>query len=301
MTGESGTVVANFGRQVLVENARGELIPCIISGRKLRPVTGDRVRWEPLDDHGKGLVCSIADRDNELTRPDRRGRTDVLASNITQVVVVCAPRPAPDLFLIDRYLAAAAFMGASAAVVLNKADLDSGSDLDRLRKDLEEYRRIGYPVLHTSAKQMDGLVPLREQLVGHVSILVGQSGVGKSSILNALLPQADILTGELSEASGEGKHTTTASRLYHLESGGDLIDSPGVRDYAPAAFGEADLTQGFVEFAEPARRCRFANCRHLREPQCGVIQAVDDGEICARRYESFKRLERLMDQLRPGY
>ena len=301
MTSEPGIVAANFGRQVLVENSDGVLIPCIISGRKLRPVTGDRVMWEPLDGQDKGLVCKILDRDNELTRPDRRGRTDVLAANITQVVVVCAPRPAPDLFLIDRYLAAAAFMGASAAVVLNKSDLADEAGLAPLGEALQEYQRIGYPVLHTSAKAMNGLAPLCAQLVGQVSILVGQSGVGKSSILNALLPEADILTGELSEGSGEGKHTTTASRLYHLDSGGDLIDSPGVRDYAPAAFGEADLTHGFVEFAEPARHCRFANCRHLREPGCGVMQAIKDGEICARRYESFKRLERLIAQLRPGY
>jgi ribosome biogenesis GTPase len=301
MTREAGIVVANFGRQVLVESEPGHLVPCIISGRKLRPVTGDRVMWEPLDDQEKGLVCSISARDNELTRPDRRGRTDVLASNITQVVVVCAPRPSPDLFLVDRYLAAAAFMGASAAVVLNKSDLESEPGMAQLGADLEEYRRIGYPVLHTSAKVMNGLKDLTAQLAGQVSILVGQSGVGKSSILNALLPKADILTGELSEASGEGRHTTTASRLYHLESGGELIDSPGVRDYAPAAFGEADITKGFVEFAGPANRCRFANCRHLREPQCAVRQAVEDGQISARRYESFKRLCRLMDQLRPGY
>lgn len=301
MSRTRGIIAANFGRQVLVENADGRLIPCIISGRKLRPVTGDRVMWEPLDSKDKGLVCEILERDNELTRPDRRGRTDVLAANISQVIVVCAPRPAPDLFLIDRYLAAAAFMGACASVVLNKSDLENEAGLDSLREALEEYSRIGYPVIHTSAKSMDGLDPLRKQLIGHTSILVGQSGVGKSSILNALLPEADILTGELSEASGEGRHTTTASRLYHLDSGGELIDSPGVRDYAPAAFEETDLTDGFIEFAEPAGTCKFANCRHLHEPRCGVTQAVEDGRICARRYESYKRLTRLMEQLRPGY
>mgnify|MGYP000917284999 CR=1 FL=1 len=118
MNREQGIVAANFGRQVLVENAEGALIPCIMSGRKLRPVTGDRVMWEPLDGKNKGLVCEVLPRDNELTRPDRRGRTDVLAANVSQVMVVCAPRPTPDLFLIDRYLAAAAFMGASASVVL---------------------------------------------------------------------------------------------------------------------------------------------------------------------------------------
>jgi len=263
MSREQGIVAANFGRQVLVENAEGALIPCIMSGRKLRPVTGDRVMWEPLDGKNKGLVCEVLPRDNELTRPDRRGRTDVLAANVSQVMVVCAPRPTPDLFLIDRYLAAAAFMGASASVVLNKSDLENEAGLEPLREALVEYSKIGYPVIHTSAMSMEGLAPLCAQMVGHTSILVGQSGVGKSSILNALLPEADILTGELSEASGEGRHTTTASRLYHLNTGGELIDSPGVRDYAPAAFGEADLTNGFIEFAEPAGSCKFANCRHL--------------------------------------
>ena len=205
MSREQGIVAANFGRQVLVENAEGALIPCIMSGRKLRPVTGDRVMWEPLDGKNKGLVCEVLPRDNELTRPDRRGRTDVLAANVSQVMVVCAPRPTPDLFLIDRYLAAAAFMGASASVVLNKSDLENEAGLEPLREALVEYSKIGYPVIHTSAMSMEGLAPLCAQMVGHTSILVGQSGVGKSSILNALLPEADILTGELSEASGDRK------------------------------------------------------------------------------------------------
>jgi len=301
MTRSSGIVVANFGRRVIVENDSGDQIPCLVSGRKLKPVTGDRVDWEELDHPGKGLVCAVQSRDNVLDRPDRRGRTDILAANLTQLVVVCAPRPAPDPFLVDRYLAAAAFMDARGAVVLNKVDLPEESALIAAREVLAPFGNIGYPLVECSAKTGKGLAALGDLLAGQVSILVGQSGVGKSSLLNTLLPGAKIDTAEVSASSGEGRHTTTASRMYHLPGGGDIVDSPGVRDYAPAAFEQSDLTPGFIEFLEPAAHCRFANCRHMHEPGCGVREAVEDGDIHPRRYESYRRLLRLMEKLRPEY
>jgi len=301
MSREQGTVVACFGRRVIVEDADGRQRPCLISGRRLRPVIGDRVLWEELDHPGQGLVCEICPRDNSLDRPDRRGKTEVLAANLTQLIVVVAPMPAPDPFLVDRYLAAAAFMGARGAVLLNKIDLADPSALDEARRSLCPLAQAGYTVLETSAKSGAGIEALQSLLDGQVSILVGQSGVGKSSLLNALLPDAGADTGELSQGSGEGRHVTTASRLFHLSRGGKLVDSPGVRDYAPAAFDQADLTPGFMEFVEPAAQCKFSNCRHLHEPGCSVRAAVEEGRIHPRRYESYKRLARLMDRLRPGY
>jgi ribosome biogenesis GTPase len=277
-----------------------------MSGRRLRPVCGDRVEWARPVDHSDALVTRVLPRDNELCRPDRRGRKEVLAANISQVVVVCAASPKPDPFLVDRYLATAELMTASACVVFNKTDLQTENGLI----DLDTYSKIGYPVFRLSAHDGSGLEQLVGSLRGQTSILVGQSGVGKSSLINAILPGLEVATSEVSEATGEGKHTTTASRLHHLPAAsgsshasgdpGEIIDSPGVRDFAPSTVPTRDVVLGFREFREPAQNCRFANCMHLREPECSVKQAVEDGAIESRRYESYKRLVRLMDELGQG-
>jgi ribosome biogenesis GTPase len=274
-----------------------------MSGRQLRVVCGDRVDWARPRDHSDALVIRILPRDNELSRPDRRGRKEILAANISQLIVVTAAIPKPDPFLVDRYLAMAELMDAGARLVYNKTDLESpGKAID-----LEEFSSIGYPVHSVSAKSETGLDELIDALRKQTSILVGQSGVGKSSLINAILPGLDIATSEVSSATGEGKHTTTASVLHHLSSPatlelpmaepGEIIDSPGVRDFAPSPVPARDVVRGFREFAHPAQQCRFSNCMHLREPDCGIKKAVADGQISARRYESYKRLVRLMDQL----
>jgi ribosome biogenesis GTPase len=268
----------------------------MLSGRRLRAVCGDRVEWaRPVDD-SDGLVATIDDRDTELTRPSRRGTTEVLAANLTQVVVVAAPRPDPDPFLVDRYLAAAELMGASACVAYNKVDLDPGGEA----MELTEFSAIGYAVIAVSAKTGQGLDTLREIFRDHTSILVGHSGVGKSSLLNALIPGVDAATAALSDASGEGRHTTTASALHRLPTGGELIDSPGVRDYAPSVIPTRDIAKGYREIVAREQGCRFTDCIHLDEPDCAVKQAVGDSEISARRYESYRRLVRLMERIAPS-
>jgi ribosome biogenesis GTPase len=296
----TGRVVAGFGRRVLVEDETRERHRCLVSGRRLRVICGDNVDWRPARDQGDGLVTAIHARDNELARPDSRGRTEAIAANVSQLVVVAAPRPAVDPFILDRYLAAAELMGAEACLVWNKTDLGTaGADEDALA----EYAAVGYPVFATSAQAGTGLDGLRARLVGHTSILVGQSGVGKSSLLNALMPDVDADTAAISAATGEGRHTTTASVLHHLPGGGELIDSPGVRDYAPPPIAPERVAAGFREFSDLAPRCRFANCMHLREPGCAVKAAAEDGGMAARRYESYRRLVRLMERLnarRPG-
>jgi ribosome biogenesis GTPase len=238
-------------------------------------------------------------RDNALTRPDSRGRTETLAANLTAIAVVCSPRPAADLFIIDRYLAAAEQMAVRGLVVMNKSDLEGAADLaDRLGA----YRPVGYPVLSVSAHDKSGIESLAAALAGETAILVGQSGVGKSSLINTLCPDADMDTAGLSEARDEGRHTTTASVLHPLPRHGALIDSPGVRDYAPGLCPRDEVQNGFREFRGPASTCRFGNCMHLQEPGCEVKAAAAAGTIDPRRYESYRRLVRLVDQLgRPDW
>ncbi|MDH3988249.1 MAG: ribosome small subunit-dependent GTPase A [Gammaproteobacteria bacterium] len=262
-----------------------------IKGKKLRPVCGDRVTASAIPNEPDWLITSISKRDNELTRPDRRGRTDVLAANIGTLVVVAAVEPKPDWYVVDRYLASAENMGASAIVVFNKIDLTT-SPADEISA-LSDYERCDYPVLQCSAESGANLDQLAALLIDQTAIIVGQSGVGKSSIINKLISGAAQKTATISASTGEGKHTTVNSVMLDLPNGGAVIDSPGVRDYAPAIETADEVIRGFREISNAGHDCRFANCNHLREPDCAVKRAVDAGDISPRRYESFKRLMNL--------
>ncbi|HUO82237.1 MAG TPA: ribosome small subunit-dependent GTPase A [Gammaproteobacteria bacterium] len=285
-------VIASHGRRVVVEDAAGARRLCLLAGRRLRAACGDRVRVEAGGAGSECRVVEVLPRDNALERPDKRGRLQTIAANLTQIVAVAAPSPPPDLYILDRYLGAAALMRARALVVLNKADLEA--EAAHLRRALGEYSRIGYTVIETSAVGAGGIDALAGALRSETSILVGQSGVGKSSLLNALLPGVDAATAELSRATGEGRHKTVVAVLHHLPRGGDVVDSPGVRDYAPPPVGPVDVSRAFVEIAAAAEGCRFADCLHLREPGCRVRAAVEAGSISPRRYESYRRLARRM-------
>lgn len=289
----AGRVVASYGKRLIVEDSRGQRRPAFLGRRGLRLVCGDRVRWVASGDAGEVAVLEVLPRDTELSRPDSRGRVEVLAANIDQVVVVCAPEPTPDPFIIDRYLAAAEVMGAKALVACNKADLPAAGAV----RSLAEFRAVGYPVLRVSALAKEGLAALQSELADHCSILVGQSGVGKSSLLNALVPGMDIATAQVSTATGEGRHRTTATTLYGLPGGGTLLDSPGVRDFAPALADPRLAASGFREIVAASGHCRFANCRHMQEPGCAVKEGVETGAVNARRYESYRRLLRLTEDL----
>lgn len=292
-----GRVIANYGRHLLVEDEERQPMRCVPRGRRLKVVCGDRVLWQPTEGDSPGIVEEILPRKSELTRPDRRGRPEVLAANVGQLLVVCAPKPAFDPFLIDRYLVAAELMGIEAAVLCNKQDLNELASAQDMPDICSAYEQAGYPVLWLSAKNGDGIEAVRALARDYTNIFVGQSGVGKSSILNALMPNADAAVGSLSEASGEGRHTTTASMLHRLPGGGDLIDSPGVRDYAPHLAPDQDLSVGFLEFRQPAMDCHFSNCHHLEEPRCAVKTAVELGDISKRRYRSYRKLVRRQELL----
>lgn len=272
-------VIGTFSRRMNLQLENHGEISAKIKGKKLRPVCGDRVIAEPILNEPEWLITSICPRDNELTRPDSRGRKEVLAANLNCVVVMAAAEPKPDWFVVDRYLAAAEIMGAEGVVVFNKTDLQDSSE--KSQSTLDEYAAIGYSVLRCSAKEGANLDALANALKGKTAIIVGQSGVGKSSVINHLIAAADQRIGDLSDSSREGKHTTVNSVMLDLPDGGSVIDSPGVRDYAPTIDGVEDVNRGFREIHELSQQCRFANCRHLREPNCAVKDAADSGDISA--------------------
>ena len=298
LTGDSleGRVVASHGRDAAVLDKSGRRIHCRLQGRRLTVVCGDRVRWMPATtEGGDGHIVDVMPRSNLLARLTLRGDSEPVAANLTQLVVVLAPVPVPDSGLCDRYLAAAEWNGLRACIVANKSDL--AKQQPAIAAALEEYARIGYPVLHTSKRREDGLAALRRQLAGETSVLVGQSGVGKSSLTNLLVPGVEAAVDEVTRASESGRHTTSTSSLYALPSGGELIDSPGVRDFSPPLPAPRDIAGGFREIAGIPARCRFRDCLHRREPGCAVATACSEGGITARRLDSYRLLLELAEQL----
>tara|TARA_R110002096_G_scaffold117236_4_gene254164 strand:+ start:5679 stop:6536 length:858 start_codon:yes stop_codon:yes gene_type:complete len=271
--------------------ADGGEVHARIKGKRLKPVCGDQVSAEPIEGESDWLITAIRERRNELARPNSRGQVEVLAANLDALVVVAAASPVPDWFIVDRYLCAAELMGVEPIVVFNKTDLLEGHDIEI--DELQEYRDIGVVTLECSAESGAGLPVLQQHLAGRQAIIVGQSGVGKSSLINEMAVDSRQRTAGISAKTGEGRHTTVNSVLMTLRSGGAVIDSPGVRDYAPALTELADVARGFREISAASQHCRFANCRHLREPGCAVKAALDDGAISFRRYESYKRLMNL--------
>jgi ribosome biogenesis GTPase len=290
---DTGCVVESYGRRVVVERTGGERVPCKLKRKNLDLVAGDNVRIAVSAGDDEWTVTERLPRRNVLCRSDSRGRTESLAANLDQLGVVVAPRPACDPFIVDRYLAGANFAGIEALLIVNKQDLlADAEDLSFV----EPYRALGLPVVSVSAHTRAGLDELVKQLTGRRSLLAGQSGVGKSSLLNALAGEAVRATGRLSEGSGEGRHTTVSSAILRTPWG-EIADSPGVRDYAPPVVALPDVQRGFAEILARAPECRFQNCLHMREPQCAVQAAVESGAIDARRYESYRRLVNLTRQL----
>lgn len=272
----------------------GSEISARIKGKTLRPVCGDHVIAEPIDGEADWLITAVEPRQNALERPNQRGQSEVLAANIDRLVVVAAAEPKPDWFIVDRYLCAAEFMGASAAVVYNKSDLPGKP---ATADALQVYRDIGYDVLLTSSETRTNVAELAHLMNNQVSIVVGQSGVGKSSLINLIATTAEQKTATISGKSKEGRHTTVNSIMLALAEGGRVIDSPGVRDYAPALGADDNVETGFREILAATDDCRFANCKHLREPSCAVKEQTEDGRIDERRYESYRRVLALKERL----
>lgn len=293
-TGHEGRVITRHGQNLAVAGTDGNLYHCLLRQSIGEPVCGDRVVWQPTT-ADQGVVTALLDRRTLLTRPTYGSWEKPLAANIDLLVVVLAPEPEPSPYLLDQYLVAAENLGIDALITLNKSDLIEPQSAAEFEQNFGHYEKIGYPLLRISAKLDHGLDPLIERLRQHTSILVGQSGVGKSSLVKALLPDIDVQTGRLSEASGMGRHTTSATTLYSMSQGGELIDSPGVRSFRLGRMDSRQLENGFREFRPFIGRCRFSNCSHDQEPDCALISAIADGRIHPRRLENFLHMAKNLE------
>lgn len=296
----SGIVIINYSRQVVVEDETMQRHDCLVKGRRLQPVCGDRVTWTTQAD-GVNVIDTILPRRSLLYRYDVRRQQQPLAANLDQLLIVTAVEPVLELFLLDKYLVAAEALGIQPIIVLNKIDLLNHDQHEDLRNILRPYTTLGYPVLELSTSTGTGLNALKNALQNHCSALVGASGTGKSSLAAALLGDDAIRTGAISAARGEGRHTTTTTTLYHLPHGGDLIDSPGVRDFMLWPMPVSELKQHFVEFRDPSGHCRFNDCIHLNEPGCAVRSALADGKITRQRYDSYQGLVKIMQAQYQAY
>ncbi|MGM0522189.1 MAG: small ribosomal subunit biogenesis GTPase RsgA [Pseudomonadota bacterium] len=304
---QPGRVIAHFGRTLEVQDAERTPVRCHLRANLEGMVTGDWVIWRAGQD-GSGVVVARTERESVLTRPDARGQLKPVAANIDQILVVFATEPTPHANLIDRYLVAAEATGIAPVLVLNKVDLLPEGD-GELGELLARYQALGYPVVRTTTATEAGLAALREQLTGRTSVFVGQSGVGKSSLIDRLLPEETLRIGALSEESRKGTHTTTTARLYALyESNmdnensvnehkvkGELIDSPGIREFGLTHLDEETVTDGFIEFRPFLGHCRFRDCRHINEPGCALLNAVEAGKIHPQRFASYRRILASLD------
>ncbi len=279
---QTGLVITRYGQRLLVENNAGELVQCTARRNIDLSVAGDQVIFQTTD-NDQGVVTALLERDNILKRSNK-----LIAANIDELCLVVAIKPHYQFDLIDRYLIVAEKYNLPIRIIVNKIELSGNTK--QLQNDFAMYEAIGYPVNYLSVKTETGIEALKAQLDNKTQLFLGQSGVGKSSLINALIPTLNLRVNEISSKSKLGKHTTTNTTLYHIPSGGDLIDSPGVREFHLDTLSSQDISNGFREFNAFVEQCKFRNCTHTNEPNCGIKNALKAGSIHPKRYASYLTL-----------
>ncbi|KDM92201.1 small ribosomal subunit biogenesis GTPase RsgA [Photobacterium galatheae] len=289
-----GLVITRFGQHADIEDPEtGDIHRCNLRRSIQSLVSGDRVVWRPGVEALQGIagvVEAVHERTSMLTRPDYYDGVKPVAANVNRIIIVSSVLPELSLNIIDRYLVAAETVEIEPLIVLNKVDLLDDDNRQRVEETLSLYRKIGYEVRYVSTMTGEGLETLKADLKDHISIFAGQSGVGKSSLVNALMPEVEAEIGDVSENSGLGQHTTTAARLYHFADGGDLIDSPGVREFGLWHLEPEQVTKAFVEFRDYLGGCKFRDCKHKDDPGCLLREALEDGKISQERFDSYHKI-----------
>lgn len=286
---QHGLVIAHYGSQIEVEAEDGTLHRCQFRTNLGQIVTGDQVIWRPAIDQS-GVIVAITERNSELCRPDSRGNLRPVAANIDLIFLVIAAEPRTPYGLIDRYLVAAENVNIRPVILINKSDLLTNDAADWAEEICSTYEPIGYQLVKTSTRSESDLSSLKAAMQNQTSIFVGQSGVGKTSLVNTLLPEVGARVGPLSETSGKGMHTTTTAHLFHLPNDGNIIDSPGIREFGLGHVTQQQLIEGFIEFQPFLGHCKFRDCKHLHEPKCAIQEAISEGEISSRRFESYHQI-----------
>lgn len=301
---ESGLIISRFGQHADVEDSQGNIFRCHLRRSIESLVTGDTVIWRKAlqqNQRADGVIEVVNPRHSVLLRPDYYDGLKPVAANIDLMIIVSAVLPELSFNIIDRYLVASEITRIPPLLLINKIDLLTETQLTALDKQLQLYRDLGYPCLLLSSETGQGMAELQQHLHSGTSVFVGQSGVGKSSLVNQLIPGLAVTTQQISETSGLGQHTTTASRLYHLEGGGAVIDSPGIREFALWHLSPQNVTDSFIEFRPWLNRCKFRDCKHITDPGCAILHAIENGAVSQQRYDSYLKILASMQQDKPNY
>jgi ribosome biogenesis GTPase / thiamine phosphate phosphatase len=293
-----GTVIKSTGSWYIVRKQEGGTLHCRLKGKfrlsgikHTNPVTvGDEIAYEMEPDSGNGVIHTIAERKNYIIRKANNlsKQTHIIASNLDQcMLIITLAFPKTSLGFIDRFLVSAEAYHIPAVLVFNKSDLFDGELSAYLDETIALYEQIGYTCLKTSIKSMEGLAELKQLLKDKTTLLSGHSGVGKSSLLNTVEPGLNLKTQAISNYSEKGQHTTTFAEMHALGFGGNIIDTPGIREFGLVDFDDAEISHYFKEMQPLIGQCRFNNCKHLNEPQCAVQAAVAEGKISEQRFGSY--------------
>lgn len=286
---QPGTVISHYSTEVAVEDLHGQVFRCFFRQNCDQLVVGDHVMWQ-IDKGNRGVVTGVAQRKNVLSRHGKDSREQIMAANVDSLVIMFSAEETVSMLGIDRYIVAAELSKIKATLVVNKIELLTDEQREQLEDRFKIYKDLGYSVHFVSVDKKIGIRALRQELADKCNIIVGQSGVGKSSLINLLLPHESVRVGEVSEVTRKGKHTTTGAHLYHIPSGGDLIDSAGIRHFNCWHTTADEVERGFIEFAPYFGLCKFRNCEHAKEPHCALQDAVKAGNISAERLGNYHKM-----------